>query len=84
MKDSNTSFYKKMLYFALPVTLQLLITSGLNMVDSLMVGGLGVTAIAAVGIANKYSQFLIIPSQALSVGLPSSLPSISAERTKMA
>ncbi|MBO1264703.1 MATE family efflux transporter [Proteiniclasticum sp. SCR006] len=60
MKDNNTSFYKKMLYFALPVTLQLLITSGLNMVDSLMVGGLGVTAIAAVGIANKYSQFLII------------------------
>lgn len=62
MKE-NTSFYNKMLFFALPVTLQLLITSGLNMVDSLMVGGLGVTAIAAVGIANKYSQFVIIVLQ---------------------
>lgn len=62
MKD-NTSFYKKMLFFALPVTLQLLITSGLNMVDSLMVGGLGVTAIAAVGIANKSAQFVIIVLQ---------------------
>lgn len=63
MTDSTYTFYKKMWYFALPVTLQMLITSGLNMVDSLMVGGLGVSAIAGVGIANKYSQFLIIVLQ---------------------
>ncbi len=68
MDTEQKKFYSKMWYFALPVTLQLLITSGLNMVDSLMVGGLGVEAIAAVGIANKYSQFLIIILQGFTSG----------------
>lgn len=61
-------FYRKMWYFTFPITLQLLITSGLSMIDSVMVGKLGVDAIAAVGIANKYSQFLIVILQGFASG----------------
>ncbi|HSR03035.1 MAG TPA: MATE family efflux transporter [Proteiniclasticum sp.] len=68
MDTKQKNFYSKMWYFALPITVQLLITSGLNMVDSLMVGGLGVEAIASVGIANKYSQFLIFILQGFASG----------------
>lgn len=61
-------FYQKMWYFVLPITLQLLVTSGLSMIDSIMVGKLGVEAIAAVGITNKYSQFLIVILQGFASG----------------
>lgn len=47
-------FYRQMLKIALPVMLQNLITSFVNMVDTVMVGKLGETEIAAVGIANQY------------------------------
>lgn len=61
-------FYKRMWYFALPITIQLIITSGLSMIDSVMVGKLGVDAIASVGIANKYSQFIIVILQGFASG----------------
>ncbi len=47
-------FYRQMLKIALPVMLQNLITSFVNMIDTVMVGRLGETEIAAVGIANQY------------------------------
>lgn len=61
-------FYKQMGTFVVPITLQLLITSGLSTIDSLMVGRLGVTAIASVGIANKIIQFIIVFLQGISSG----------------
>lgn len=54
------TFYKRMLSFAIPIVIQTLITSSLNMVDSVMVGQLGVDSIAAVGIANKVNSMLFI------------------------
>lgn len=57
---------KKFLYsmyaLALPIALQNLITSSLNMVDTLMISSLGQTSIAAVGLANQvffYFSFII-------------------------
>ncbi|HHY91536.1 MAG TPA: MATE family efflux transporter, partial [Clostridiales bacterium] len=50
----DRSFYKNMFSIAIPVTLQNLITSSLNMVDTVMIGALGSKAIAAVGISNQY------------------------------
>lgn len=47
--DSDV-FYKKLTRLALPIALQSFISSSLNLVDNLMVGSLGETELAAVGI----------------------------------
>lgn len=52
--EQYRSFYKDLWIIALPIALQQLVTSSLNMVDTLMVGKVGVDAVAAVGIANQY------------------------------
>ncbi|MGS2780093.1 MATE family efflux transporter [Robertmurraya sp. GLU-23] len=66
--DNKNEYYKRMLYFTIPITIQLLITSSLNMIDSIMVGRLGVDSIAAVGVSNKFSQILIILLQGFASG----------------
>lgn len=53
----NSDFYHKMLRIALPIVIQNFISSFLNMIDTVMVGRLGETEIAAVGIANQYFFF---------------------------
>ena len=53
-------FLKAMLAIALPIALQNLITSSLNMVDTLMITTLGQTSIAAVGLANQFFFFYIL------------------------
>ena len=65
---NDREFYKKMLVIALPVTLQNFITSFLNMLDTVMVGRLGETEIAAVGIANQYFFLFIMFLIGLSAG----------------
>lgn len=49
--DSN--FYKILYVIALPIVIQNLIASSLNMVDTVMIGRVGESEIAAVGIANQ-------------------------------
>jgi len=56
----NKIFLKSMLAIALPIALQNLITSSLNMVDTLMISSLGQTSIAAVGLANQFFFFYIL------------------------
>ncbi|MCM3452514.1 MATE family efflux transporter [Heyndrickxia oleronia] len=68
MIESKKEYYQKMLYFAVPITIQLLITSSLNMIDSIMVGRLGVDSIAAVGVANKFSQIPTVLFQGFASG----------------
>ena len=46
-------FLKKALMIACPVALQGMLNTVVNLVDTLMIGSLGATAIAAVGLANK-------------------------------
>jgi putative MATE family efflux protein len=50
---TDNSFYKSMMVIAVPVILQNLMNIGLNMLDSIMVGQLGVNQLAGVGIANR-------------------------------
>lgn len=50
----DTKFYKKMITIAIPVMIQNLISSSLNMVDTMMIGRLGANEIAAVGLANQF------------------------------
>lgn len=50
---TDKSFYKPMMVIAIPVILQNLMNIGLNMLDSIMIGQLGVNPLAGVGIANR-------------------------------
>ena len=46
-------FLRKAVMIALPVALQGMLNTIVNLVDTMMIGRLGETAIAAVGLANK-------------------------------
>ncbi|MFA7118432.1 MAG: MATE family efflux transporter [Sphaerochaetaceae bacterium] len=58
MKPDKKAFYVKMGTIAIPVIVQNLLVNSLTFVDTLMIGQLGASAIAAVGLANQVS-FLI-------------------------
>lgn len=51
---NNKKFYKNLLTITLPIILQSLITSSLNMLDTMMIGKVGEIELASVGIANQY------------------------------
>ena len=53
-------FLRSMLAIALPVAFQQLITASLNMIDVLMVGQLGETSVAALGLSNQIFFLLIL------------------------
>ena len=52
LKDKD--FLKKTFSLTIPIVLQNLLNNLVNLVDTLMIGKLGETSIAAVGLANKY------------------------------
>lgn len=56
----NNSFYRILFSIAIPIAIQSLFSTSLNIVDSLMVGGLQEEALAAVGLANQYYYFFIL------------------------
>ena len=56
----DKEFMRSMLALAVPVAFQQLITASLNMIDVLMVGQLGETAVAALGLANQIFFLLIL------------------------
>lgn len=49
----DKKFIKRAIAIAIPITFQLLLNTTLNFIDILMIGSLGETTIAAVGLANK-------------------------------
>lgn len=60
MKLKNRDFYKNMASIAVPIVIQNLITSSLNMVDTVMIGSLGKSNIAAVGLANQFFFLFVL------------------------
>ncbi|MBE7021056.1 MAG: MATE family efflux transporter [Ruminococcaceae bacterium] len=50
---NNKQFYKQFILISIPMGLQNLLTTMVNLVDNLMIGRLGDVAVAAVGLANK-------------------------------
>ena len=58
-KQEN-DFYKKMLAIAIPITLQNLITIGINMADTMMLGSLGEVALSASALANQFSFIFLV------------------------
>ena len=61
-------FLKSMFSIAIPISLQNLVTSSLNMVDTLMTSSLGQSSIAAVGLANQIFFFYILIIFGISTG----------------
>ena len=58
----NKTFITSMLSVALPVAIQFLISTSINMADTVMISSLGGAEIAAVGLVNQFVFFFIIAS----------------------
>ena len=66
IKDTN--FYKKVAAIALPIALQGLITQGVNMMDTLMIGSVGETELSAVSLANQFITIFHIFCMGIGMG----------------
>lgn len=53
ISDESKFYYKKMIVLGVPIMFQNLISIGLNLLDTLMIGALGEQQLAAVGAANQ-------------------------------
>ena len=78
MVNKSGSMIRTMLSIAIPVTLQNLLFSSFTLVDTLMIGQLGDTPLAAVGMAGKWSWFLSVVFSAAPAAQACSWRSISA------
>lgn len=64
----DKEFYKYLFIITLPIALQNLIASSLNMLDTMMIGKVGEIELASVGIANQYYFLFSLLSNALAIG----------------
>ena len=64
----DKSFYKTVAMVAVPIAAQSLITVGVNMMDTIMVGQVGETALSAVSLANTFINIYHILCMGLSMG----------------
>jgi len=62
-------FYKQLAIIAIPIVVQNLIAAMLNMVDNVMVGGLGKESLAAVGIANQVFFIFVLVLFGINAGI---------------
>ena len=68
-KLTNKSFFKSIISLIIPITLQNLISSSLNMIDNLMIGELGEKAIAATGLVNQYFFIFTLTIAGITAGM---------------
>lgn len=64
----DKEFYKNLFIIAFPIALQSLITSSLNMLDTMMIGKVGELELASVGIANQYYFLYSLLANAIAIG----------------
>ncbi len=64
----DKSFYKKVALVAIPIALQGLITTGVNMMDTVMVGAVGETELSAVSLANQFITIFHIFCMGIGMG----------------
>ncbi len=67
-KLTNKEFFSTILTLVIPIALQNLIGSSLNMVDNMMIGRLGENSIAAVGLVNQYFFIFILCLAGINAG----------------
>ncbi len=64
----DKAFYRNVVAIALPISLQSLITIGVNMMDTVMLGKLGDTAISASSLANQFINIFHICCMGMGMG----------------
>ena len=64
----DTSFYKQVAKISIPIALQGLITTGVNMMDTVMVGAVGETQLSAVSLANQFITIFHIFCMGIGMG----------------
>ena len=64
----DRSFYRRVMQIAIPIALQSLITIGVNMMDTIMLGRMGETQIAASSLANQFVNVFQIFGMGLGMG----------------
>lgn len=62
-------FYKQLAIIAIPIILQNLVAAMLNMVDNVMVGGLGKESLAAVGLSNQIFFIFVLVLFGINAGI---------------
>lgn len=65
---ADKNFYKRVLTLAIPIALQSLITIGVNMLDTIMVGRLGETELSATSLANQFISIYHIFCMGIGMG----------------
>ena len=65
---SDRRFYKSTFILAMPIVLQYLIASSINMLDTVMIGKVGEIELASVGIANQYYFLFSLIAMGISSG----------------
>lgn len=68
-KNLDWKFYRRLFILTLPIVIQNLIASMLNMADTLMIGKLGEKELAAVGMANQYFFFFSLMLFGINAGV---------------
>ena len=66
--ETERSFYKDLIRIALPVALQNVITTGVNLMDTIMLGQLGETALSASSLANQFITLFLFLCMGISMG----------------
>ena len=64
----DKEFYIRLFVITLPIAMQSLITSSLNMLDTMMIGKIGELELASVGIANQYYFLFSLLTNAIPIG----------------
>src|SRR5580700_2001502 len=67
-KDLSTSNYGKILQLALPVGLETVFQTSFGLIDQVIVGLLGASAVAGVGLANSISFIVMLVYSAIGTG----------------
>jgi len=65
---SDKNFYKTVAGIAVPIALQGLITNGVNMMDTIMIGAVGETELSAVSLANQFINIFHIFCMGIGMG----------------
>ncbi len=63
LNEDNKRFYKLLISLCIPIIVQQLISTSVNVIDTMMISSLGEASVASIGVAN---QFFFLFSMALS------------------
>ena len=66
--ETDRNFYRDVVKIALPVAMQSVITTGVNLVDTIMLGSLGETALSASALANQFITLFTFLCMGVSMG----------------